>query len=212
MKDNISLAAKLAQIAEEIGTTAKAGTNKEQGYKYIEYAAVSGKMRSLLAKYHIIIVPTVEDYEKDEISSKSGSAGFHYVVRMRFVAINGDKPDDRIEATWLGESTDYGDKGVNKAETSGTKYFYMRLLNISEKSDEDADSVTPEPMGSVSKGGYRSNASRIDFDNLRETVSAIDDMKSLVSYYNSLALDGMSEKQMSIVERIFGDRKKELAK
>lgn len=205
--EKLSLATKLALIGKELGATAKAGKNAEQGYKFIEYAAVSGKMRDLLANHHIVVVPAVVDYEKDTVSTARGTTGFHYVVQMRFTAINGDDPDDRIEATWLGESTDYGDKGINKAETSGTKYFYMRLLNISEKSDEDADKTTPEEA--VSANTSRSK-SRLDFDTVRMQVNAIDDLKSLTEFYRGLPLGTLNEKQKAVIDRIFGDRRKEL--
>lgn len=205
--EKLSLATKLALIGKELGATAKAGKNAEQGYKFIEYAAVSGKMRDLLANYRIIIVPTVVDYEKDTVSTARGTTGFHYVVQMRFTAINGDDPDDRIEATWLGESTDYGDKGINKAETSGTKYFYMRLLNISEKSDEDADKTTPEEATDIRANRSKS---RLDFDTVRMQVNAIDDLKSLTEFYKGLPLGTLNEKQKAVIDRIFGDRRKEL--
>ena len=139
-----TLASKLARIGKEIGAVSKSGTNTEQKYKYIEYGVVAGRIRELFDQYGVIIVPKVEDYKADEITSKYGSKGYHYVLNMSFKLINGDEKDDYIETTWLGESADYGDKGVNKAETSGTKYFLMRLFNVSEKDESEADSYNPE--------------------------------------------------------------------
>lgn len=139
-----TLAAKLARIGYEIGVVKKSGTNVQQKYNYIEYGVVAGKIRELFDKYGVIIVPQVLDYKTDEITSKYDAKGYHYVVSMKFTIINGDDVSDRFESTWLGESADYGDKGVNKAETSGTKYFLMRLFNVSEKGEVEADSQSPE--------------------------------------------------------------------
>lgn len=141
-----SLASKLAAIGKEIGAVDKSGKNQQQNYNYIEYGVVAGRIRELFDKYGVIIVPSVESVTQDEITNKYGGKGYHYILHMTFMLINGDDPDDREIASWLGEASDYGDKGVNKAETAGTKYFLMRLFNVSEKGDEDADRTTPEQM------------------------------------------------------------------
>lgn len=139
---SLSLVSKLAAIGKAVGVMEKDGKNAQQGYAFIEYAAIAGKIRDLFAEYGVIVFPEVINREKDVVRSSSGSVGYHYNLDMRFTALNGDDRDDKIVALWQGEATDYGDKGINKAETSGTKYFIMRLLNISEKGD-DNDSNTP---------------------------------------------------------------------
>ena len=141
-KETQSLATKLAAIGKEIGAVDKSGKNLQQKYDYIEYAVVAGRIRELLDKYHVIIIPNVEHIQQDEVESKYNAKGYHYVLQMSFELINGDDPTDKELATWAGEAIDYGDKGINKAETAGTKYFLMRLFNISEKGD-DNDANTP---------------------------------------------------------------------
>lgn len=147
----MSLAAKLARIGKEIGAVDKSGENAQQKYKYIEYGVVAGRIRELFDKYSIIIVPSVDSVQHEEIVNKYGGKGYHFILMMTFMLINGDDPEDTEIASWAGEASDYGDKGINKAETAGTKYFLMRLFNVSEKGDEDADSVTPEPMVKTNK-------------------------------------------------------------
>ena len=139
----MSLAAKIARIGKEIGKVDKTGQNTKQNYSYIEYAEVAGRIRELFDEYGVIIVPNVDEYSMDVISNVKGGKGYHYNLRMSFTVINADDPDDKIVATWLSESADYGDKGINKAETSGTKYFLMRLFNISEKGEKESDADTP---------------------------------------------------------------------
>lgn len=144
MRDNaMSLASKLASIGKEIGAVDKSGKNREQNYNFIPYSVVAGRIRDLLDKNHIIIIPSVDSIQQDEITSKYGNKGYHYILEMSFTIINGDDPDEREIAKWRGESSDFGDKGINKAETSGTKYFLMRLFNVSEDDGEDSDGVTP---------------------------------------------------------------------
>lgn len=140
----LTLAAKLAKIMGELAPISKSGRNQQQGYAFIEYADVAASIRRLLAKYSVMVLPQVTSYERTEIVSKNGMRGFHYVLNMNFLVVNGDDPKDCIERAWVAEGADYGDKGINKSVTAGEKYFLMRLFNVSEKGERDADGDSPE--------------------------------------------------------------------
>ena len=209
-----SLAAKIAAISKDLGAIKKGGHNKEQHYDFIEYAAVSGKIRELLDKHGVAIIPTVTDYERDDVTSARGSVGYHYTLKMHFTVINADDQNEKIESDWLGESTDWGDKGVNKAETSGTKYFYMRLFNISEKGDTDNETDSQNNSAEKSKPApkkkeYKSDP-RLDFNAIRETVAAIDDIQSLEAYWQEIAQLKPSKGAVPYITGIFSKRKAEL--
>lgn len=211
-KDTKSLTARIAAISKELGAIAKSGHNKEQGYDFIEYAEVSGKMRELFEKHGVAIYPHVEQILRaDDVQSKYGKVGYHLIIQMRFLIVNADDTTDQIERSWLGEATDYGDKAVNKAETSGVKYFYMRLFNISEKGDKDNDpdsqdnssKTKSEPAKTYQKGN-------IDFQALRDECAIIDDVESLKELYERVKRDGISPAQEKYVNEIINKRKKEL--
>lgn len=138
-----TLAAKLAAIGARVGKVEKGGYNKEQKYNYIEYAEVASRVRELLDEYRVAIVPHVTKLERDVVTSRNGGSGNHYLVYMEFEIVDGDEPEEIIVVPWVGESTDWGDKGVNKAITSATKYFLMRLFNVSEKGEVEADKESP---------------------------------------------------------------------
>ena len=184
-KTTNSLAAKLAAIGKRIGAVDKSGTNREQKYNFIEYGVVAGRIRELFDEYQVIIVPNVESYQVDEIKSKYGSVGYHYTLNMKFKIINGEDPTDNFEATWMGESADYGDKGINKAETSGTKYFLMRLFNVSEKGEEEADAKTIEIGGTKKRGQSPMEDEEYSAEEIVQakaalaTATSLDDLKSI---------------------------------
>lgn len=214
MSEKKTLAAKIAAISKDLGAIKKGGHNGEQHYDFIEYAAVSGKIRELLDKHGVAIIPSVIDYERDDVKSQRGATGYHYTLKMHFTVINADDPQDRIESDWLGESTDWGDKGINKAETAGTKYFYMRTFNISEKSDADNDpdnqnNAAAESKPAPKKKEFKSD-SRLDFNTIRETCAAIDDIESLEAYWQELAQLKPSKGAVPYIKEIFGKRKAEL--
>lgn len=151
MAESKTLAGRIATIASEIGAIAKDGKNTQQGYAFIQYGKVAARIRELQAKHGVAIIPNLESYECHEVQNKYKNIGYHYLLRMEFTIINTDDKEDRIITKWIAEATDYGDKGINKAITSGVKYFIMRLYNISEKGEQEAGGDTPEPA--VKPGG-----------------------------------------------------------
>ena len=130
---------KLAAITGAIGVVEKGGTNTEQKYAFIEYAAVAGKLRVLFAEYGVVIVPRMAkfaDWNTEEITTKYGSKGINVRVPFEFEIVNADAPEDSFKVDWIGEAADYGDKATNKAATAALKYYLMRQFNISEKGDD----------------------------------------------------------------------------
>lgn len=208
-----TLAARIAAISKDIGAIQKGGHNREQHYDFIEYAAVSGKIRELLDKHGVAIIPSVTSYERDDVKSRNGATGYHYTLQMRFTAINSDDPQDRLEADWMGESTDWGDKGINKAETSGTKYFYMRLFNISEKgdADNDPDNATGASNESRPTKAKTSSGFKLDFNSIREQCDMIDDEESLKAYYEELKSKKPTAPQLKAINKIVNQRKAKIA-
>lgn len=207
MNSNKTIAAKIAAISKDLGATAKTGHNKEQGFDFIEYAMVSGKIRELFDKHGLAIIPQVKEVLVTEsITSKYGKQGYHFILKMSFQIINADDPKETIEREWLGEATDYGDKGINKAETSGVKYFYMRTFNISEKGDSEND---PDGQDNSTKGAPLKDT-ETNFEAIREAVAAIDDAESLKEYYASLEVAKKLPATQNRINSIINKRKKEL--
>lgn len=156
---NMNLYQKLAAITGEIGAIKKGGKNTEQHYDFIEYAAVAATLRTLFSQYHVMCIPTMGERSEQEIKSSNGKIGYHVLIKFTFKFVNSDKPDETESIEWVGEAIDYGDKATNKAATAALKYCLMRTFNVSEKSDEDADSASPEV-------GESTSASRSNFSNL----------------------------------------------
>lgn len=201
--EKLSLAAKIAKISSEIGVVDKSGRNAQQGYKFIEYAQVAVEVRIIQAKYSVAVIPRVEDYTCDQIKTPKGGIGFHYILKMVFKVINADNSDDFMEVNWLGEATDYGDKGINKAETSALKYFLMRLYNISEKNEKEADAETLEAVD-IQKN------EKIDFKFLtkvRGRLPLLNSVEDLEAYWKELKL---SSKYQSLLKKDFARRKEEI--
>lgn len=138
---------KIAAITGEVGAIKKAGQNREQNYSFIEYAAVAGELRTLFAKYGVVIIPNMQktsEQSRNDFTTRAGKGGVAVLIDFKFDIVNADKPDDRFSVDWVGEAVDYGDKATNKAATAALKYYLMRQFNISEKGEQEADAHTPE--------------------------------------------------------------------
>lgn len=145
---SLNLYQKLLKITEEVGMIEKTGRNSMQNYAFIEQAQVVATLRPQLAKWGVFIIPetisrTVERYDVTRGNGKPG-VDMHALVVSRYTVINADKPDERFVCEWdAGEAIDSSDKATNKATTASHKYYLMKLFNISDK--EDADAESPEP-------------------------------------------------------------------
>jgi hypothetical protein len=195
-KKPMSLASKLAAIGKEIGAVDKSGKNAQQNYNYIEYGVVAGRIRELFDKYHMVIVPSVENVNQDEVANKYGGKGYHYLLEMSFTIVNGEDVEDKMVSKWVGEATDYGDKGINKAETAGTKYFLMRLFNVSEKGETEADAETPAQMTETrpktASKGFNGRYTKADVDEAKTKLAMakdIDELKLIYAKLGGIMLD-----------------------
>lgn len=212
-EEKLNLAAKIAKISAELKAMKKGGHNSQQHYNFIEYAAVAAEIRKKQFEVGIAIVPRIEGYSCDQVATSKGGSGFHYVLDMLFEVINTDNPEDRFQVKWLGEATDYGDKGINKAITSAVKYFIMRLYNISEKGEGDdefaneADENSPR-ADLINPQRKSSGSFKVDFGKIREDVPRLDTVEELESYWKSLG--DVSVAQSKFLQPIFARRKKEL--
>lgn len=126
---------KLLAITEEIGKIEKTGRNDFHKYNFIEAAEVTAHVKAQCVKHGVLIIPSASNHviaEKEK--------GVKATIDLNFIIINAENPEETITATWLGEGDDTSDKATQKAGTSGVKYFYMKLFNISDKDDPDAES------------------------------------------------------------------------
>ena len=149
---SLNIYQKIAAITGRIGAISKGGTNRDQGYAFIEYAAVAGELRHLFSEYGVVVVPNMAkaaDQKRDTFKTRKGADGTAALIDFEFKIVNADQPEDHFVVNWVGEATDYGDKATNKAATAALKYYLMRQFNVSEKGEKDADQETIERAGSA---------------------------------------------------------------
>jgi hypothetical protein len=167
----LNLYQKLLKITEAIGKIEKTGRNNMQNYTFIEQSKIVGELRPLLAEYGVFIKPETisRDVERYEVTRSNGKQGVdvHVTVNSKFTVINADKPDEQMICEWdAGEAIDSSDKATNKAVTASNKTFLMKLFNISDQDDGDANS----PQITTTSGQKVRTASQKQINWLRTTA------------------------------------------
>lgn len=103
-------------------------------------------------------------------------------------------------------------KGMNAAQAYGSALTYARRYTVQlvmAIACDDDDKVEQDGEARRKESG---NQNRIDFDTVRESCAAIDDLESLSDYYKSLNVSKMSPAQQKYINSIINKRKKELEK
>jgi len=133
---------RLRAVRMELSAIEKKGTSHDHTYAYIRYDDVAAQIGDLMTKHGLVTIPKLSDVTTVESgTSHAGNTIFSTKVKLILRVVNVDKPEDFVEAEWWGEANDNGDKGIQKAATSATKFCQMKLLQIGGAEDTEADPV-----------------------------------------------------------------------
>jgi hypothetical protein len=130
-----TLVEKLAAVMAAVERVPKNGENKFHGYRYATEADLSDAVRSNLARYGVMLIPSVEKVEWTKVPTQKGEERLA-TLTVRFTATDGK---DRIEFVVIGEGQDRGDKATYKAMTGATKYALLKLFLIPTGDDPEDD-------------------------------------------------------------------------
>jgi hypothetical protein len=129
--DAISMAQKMMALANQVGQVEKDSTLKTNSYsfKYVSYEALALAVRQALHKVGLaFFVSTTGSVVDRDLTMSEGSLSFMDTETGAILSL-----------PWRGQGQDSGDKGGNKALTTGVKYALMRTLLVSEDRDTDGD-------------------------------------------------------------------------
>ena len=130
-------------VMEEIGKSgiSKDRDNKQQGYAFRGIDDVYNALAPVLAKHHLIIIPTILSRDVTERATQKGGVLFYVVVQAKWTLASSEDGSS-VEAVTYGEAMDSGDKATNKAMSAAYKYMAMMTFCIPTEGDNDADSTT----------------------------------------------------------------------
>ena len=130
---------KLAEAIADVERIHKDGKNDHFKYTYTSAEQVYKVIRKPLLERGLIVIPSVDTSEREGKST---------VTRLHLRVIDSESGES-LEAYWMGEGQDNGDKGPYKAATGGMKTWLKHLFMLPADDDPEADSSTdqaPEPL------------------------------------------------------------------
>ncbi|AQY55072.1 DNA single strand annealing protein [Geobacillus phage TP-84] len=134
---------KIANIMGELDRIPKSGYNKQFDYYYVTESDVVGAVRPLMAKYKLVMMPSLKKYKTETIQGKynkmiMGTVEIEWIVRDA-------ESYEQIKFTMLGKGLDNLEKDIYKAITGNKKYALITLFMIDSGDDpERNDTPTGE--------------------------------------------------------------------
>lgn len=144
-KDIAALAKKIGLVSKTVGHIEKgsAGPGGQISYKFQKWDDVLPRLRDACIEHGLWVIPSVHTIEKIETTNKNGTVMADWNLGLEFTIIDCET-GAQLKAQWVGESADSGDKGAQKAATSGTKYWLLKTFMIPSAEVDDNDGTTVE--------------------------------------------------------------------
>ena len=128
------------------GTIAKGGQAPQVmgGFMFVAWDDVAAKVGTLMAENGIVMLPSMPACDVVQAGTTSnGKPIYRATVTLVYEFVNADEPSERTTVTWVGSGDDSGDKAIQKAATSGSKYLLLKLFMLggaddTERNGEDA--------------------------------------------------------------------------
>lgn len=179
---------------------------------------------------------------KNTSQAGSGNYGYNYASLADIVNQGFTIPQMRIRpvftpdgTTYIGDYFEYYDearqewqlgsrviegelKGQNaqqargSSETYARRYTVMMALGIAGQDDKNVENDGVQRKGQKPAQKQQNKDPRLDFDTIRETCNAIDDMGSLEDYYKEIMSLNPSEGAKPYINKIINEAKKRLSK
>jgi hypothetical protein len=135
------IASSICAIIGEMGAIGKTKKNVQQGFMYRGIDDVMNALQPLLAKHKVFVVPTVLEQFREDGTTKSGGVSHLSIFKIKYTFYADD--GSFVEAVTVGEASDSGDKGSNKAMSIAFKYALFQTFCIPTEEMPDPDAETP---------------------------------------------------------------------
>ena len=134
------LAGKVRAIMADSGYIQKAGRNTIQKYKYVSEEQLVDRLRKLMVKHGVLMIPSVKEIDTQTIDRGGGKPPFIYVtVVLDYLMVDADTGAG-VRIGVAGTGIDTQDKALYKAMTGANKYALMKAFQIPSGDDPEDDS------------------------------------------------------------------------
>lgn len=194
-KHRINLHDKKLLVMKDLKSFEKDGYNGGQHFHFVSESQVSLEFNELFVRHGISFSAEITDIVSvNQFQSKNGGTLFLTTIKMLITLSDGEADEKRVMHS---SGVDSSDKGINKAFTSGVKYFLLRnFLSSASDGDSDADQ---DPAISIEKTKIKSKS--IEKEKPKNPIE--DPFKKLKSMIESLdKSDLTNEKKLLELNKI----------
>ena len=134
---------KMANVYAKVDAIAKTKSNTGSlQYPFRGIDDVYNTLHKVFAEEGIFVIPEILSSERNQITNKSGSIGYHTISKIKYTFYAED--GSNVSASAEGEAIDYGDKSTSKSQSMSFKYTLLQTFMIPTEDTEDGDKTSPE--------------------------------------------------------------------
>jgi len=125
---------KLLTIRKAIQKVPKSERNQHFGYNYVTSETILAEVREKMNEVGVLLVPRISEYRSREVRNQ-----ILVEVKIEFMWINVENPEEILLCEWRGIGIDPGERCLGKALTYAEKYFLIKFFQIPTPDDEQQD-------------------------------------------------------------------------
>ena len=173
-----NLASKILLVMNEIGAIEKKKAPKDSGisYAFQGWDDVRAGLRDACVRHRLVVIPSVSTYSLERIEKAQKTDQYQWSVSINFTIIDPDS-GETMESSWAGEARDTSDKGLQKAFTSGMKYWLLKTFQIADRETTENDEAPAPESGEEPK---KSPEPKAETNNGAPSESVVKHLKRLI--------------------------------
>jgi len=138
-ENNLNLYQRMNKIMGECGPIPKNGKVKDKTgrilYEYTKHDDVTSALRPLMAKYGILMLPTIKSIERQSVVDSYDKQTTKICIMMDVKFKNVDNPSEEEFIVCAGEAIDNQDKGIGKATSYALKNGMLKAFCLETGED-----------------------------------------------------------------------------
>ena len=137
-----ALAKKVLTVQSELGTLYKDGVNQKQGYSFVSYELVNARLREVLPRLGLVIMPAITRVQERDIPTAKGNMTTRTLIEGTLTLVDCDT-GFAMQLQIAGADNDTAGKSLGKAFTEMVKRAEMKLFHVTtiEERDPDAEGL-----------------------------------------------------------------------
>lgn len=132
-------------VISEIGVLYKDGQNQEQRYNFVSYELVNARLREVLPRIGLALLPSIVSLDEREVPNGKGGFYTRTICRGTMMVVDAHTGYS-MSFGFVGADNDRSGKSSGKAFTEGVKRFEMKFFHLTTVEEVDPDTSGYPPQ------------------------------------------------------------------